>query len=199
MGQQNTKQESISLPTGKFFKHSYCLSHENKVLKIKNKNIDLSFLVNDYDTQLIMQVFYYKLKHLGYNLSILKHVYTGYRIENILYSFVKEGVPINGDEMINDLNITVEKYEPRLNNIYYHLNNGSILIAGIVLTTEFVNTLFNKTIENRTLSDIILITGYDSENLFIKTTWTNVILTIPNILLKNIREIWNINIKCNFK
>jgi len=195
MGQQNTKQESLSLPSGKNFKHSYCLRHENKVLKNKIKNVDLSFLIKDYNTQLVMQVFYYKLKHLGYTLSILKNVYTGYRIENILNSFVKEGIPVIGDELINDLEITVECYEPHLNNIYYHLNNGSILIAGIILTTEFVNTLFEKIVEDRVLSDIILITGYDSSNFFIKTTWTNVILTIPNKFLKNIREIWNVNIK----
>jgi len=195
MGQQNTKQESLSLPSGKNFKHSYCLRHENKVLKNKIKNVDLSFLIKDYNTQLVMQVFYYKLKHLGYTLSILKNVYTGYRIENILNSFVKEGIPVIGDELINDLEITVECYEPHLNNIYYHLNNGNILIAGIILTTEFVNTLFEKTVEDRVLSDIILITGYDSSNFFIKTTWTNVILTIPNKFLKNIREIWNVNIK----
>ena len=205
MGQQNSKENGLSkeitLPTGKYFKHSYCLKHENKVLKNKIKGIDLSFLIDDYNTQLIMQVFYYKLKHLGYTLGVIKHVYTGYRIEHIFNSFVKEGVPIKNDEMIDDLTITVECYEPHLNNIYYHLNKGSILVAGIILTEEFIKNLFENfdkfdkfdKFDNKVLSDIILITGYDSSNFFIKTTWISGILTIPNKYLKNIREIWNIN------
>ena len=43
-------------------------------------------------------------------------------------------------------------------------------------------------------TDTILVVGYDLDTFFIKTKWSNKILKIENCFIKNIKELWNIEL-----
>ena len=80
-----------------------------------------------------------------------------------------------------------------LDNIKYFLSNFSVLIAGIIIDKKFAKSIFNLDIENKS-SDVILIVGYTSDSLIIKTNWKTIYLEIPYKFICNIKEMWNINI-----
>ena len=49
--------------------------------------------------------------------------------------------------------------------------------------------------KSNNISDIILIVGYNSSNIFIKTEWCNEIISVKNNYINHIKEIWNVEIK----
>jgi len=195
MGQQQTKpkENDIVLPINKHFKLSYNTHETIKVLAEKKEHIDFSTLVQDFHSFLILRLIYQKLHMLGYTFK--EHYWSSSQthISKILDVIKEDGILIN-NELFNDFDMSYTCYEPTLNNVYSFLNEGKILVAGIILTEPFVKEYFNKE-TNTTTSDIVLIVGYDTHTFFIKTIWCEQILKIPNTYIKNIRELWNIEIK----
>ena len=188
MGVQNSKN-GYYMPDRKIFKLSYCIHKNITLSEIKNTNTDLSILVSDYsDVEVLSQLLYYKLKHIGYtNLKIINIEFPYYSLEHIIDNIK--------NIFIKDLKIKKECYEPNLNNIYHFLNKGRILLAGIILNDEFATEVLKlNLLDNQIVSDIILIVGYNTENIFIKSNWCKDILKVDNKFLNNIKELWNVEI-----
>ena len=201
MGAQSSKENEF-IPDKKNFKISYCINKNIKTIS-EIKNTDLSSLLDDYEfIGAIMSLFYYKLKHMGYNIHPINIEFPYYRLEQILDNIQYKGIIISNHNVLNYLKIINECYAPNLNNIYHFLNDGHILLAGIILDHLFAKEvlkveIFEKNVISDVISDVILIVGYDNDNIFIKTTWTKNILKIDNKFLTNIKEIWNV--KLNLK
>jgi len=181
MGVNSSKNLEYNIPDQKIFKLSYII-YKNIEIKSEIKSIDLSqFIFNETDN-IITSFLKLKLKNEGYSLTNLKIEYN--TIETIFNNF----------NQTFDFKIISDCYKPNLNNIYHFLNNGNILLAGIILEPIFLKDILKIEQEN-TVSDYILIVGYDFENFFIKTNWCNHILKIDNKFIKNIKEIWDVKIK----
>ena len=195
MGAQNSKNDYY-IPDKKMFKLSYCI-HKNIKTISEIKEINLSSLLDEYECiGAIMSLFYYKLKHMGYSIHPINIEFPYYRLEQILDNIQCKGIIISNHNILNDLKIINDCYAPNLNNIYHFLNNGNILLAGIILSDDFAKEVLKIEIfENDIVSDVILIVGYDTDNIFIKSTWTKDVIKIDNKFLINIKEIWNVELK----
>ena len=91
------------------------------------------------------------------------------------------------------MSIVGKPYKVSLNNIKYLLSQGNILIAGIVLDERFGMEVLQKVVHSL-LTDIVLIVGYNAENIYILSNWKPEIIKIDNCFVDNILEIWNIEI-----
>ena len=184
------------------FKLSYVVHENIKTISNSLNNINLSNLIGEnHNVSIIMQFMYYKLKQVGYNLTPLKIEYQIYNINDILNEFKFKGISVLNHALLNDFKLNSQCYEPNLNNIYYFLNKGEILLGGIILNEKFLSNVLKidtfkiSNISDIIMSDIILIVGYNSENIYIKTKWCKKNIKIKNEYLNNIKEIWNIEIK----
>lgn len=201
MGQQQTKALNnngiYNIPKKKNFKLSYCVQENVSELSEKRDYINLNNVIEEYtNNHLVMQIIYYKCKHAGYSLK--EHVYpqNSYRIDHILEDISDIGLLLSNNVILNDIIIKRACYEPNLNNIYCFLNKGKILIGGIILTPHFIKSVLNMEVhQDETISDIVLIVGYDTDCLLLKTKWCEEIVKIENKYIKNLREIWNVEIE----
>jgi len=198
MGQKQTKQSEYFIPTTKNFKISYCVQETITELVEKKEYIDLSKILQEYSTlNLVLQVLYYKCKHQGYNFKEFNVIPISYRIDHILEYISDKGILLSNNAVINDINIIRNCYQPKLNNIYHFLNKGNILIGGIILNEIFISQVLKMDLFEYydIISDIILIVGYDSTSIYLKTTWSKELIKMDNKFVKNIREIWDIEIE----
>jgi len=196
MGKQQSKEYYI--PDKKNFKLSYCVQESIHEIAEKHEYINLSKLVEEYTTSnLVLQLLYYKLKHEGYSFKEYNVIPISYRIDHILEYISDKGLFLFNNASINDIKIIKTCYESNLNTVYYFLNKGKILLCGILLNEEFIQHVLKiEPFDIHTIiSDIILIVGYDTDSIYIKTNWYEHLIKMENIFIKNIREIWNIEIK----
>ena len=172
-------QSQSNLPSGKKYTVSYCKQHSGKETDIKIlDSIDLSNLLSG---DLIGSVYKYKTRFLGYSIPPI--TYENNRPLNLLLKSIK----------LENFDIKPRCYTVSLDNIKYFLSRFDILIAGIIIDKKFAKGMFDITIENKA-SDIILITGYTSDSLILRTNWKQTHLEIPFNFICNIKEIWNISI-----
>jgi len=197
MGQQQTKQLNYNIPNMKMFKLSYCIQNNIEFISEIKEQIDLSLLVNEFKVGIPLQFIYYKLKHAGYVFKEYSIDLQIYRLDELLNYFSNKGIFLSKNAVINDVKIKSKCYESNLNNIYHFLNKGNILLGGIILNEDFITNVLKLDILDytKTISDIILIVGYNQTHIYLKTNWSNDILKVENKFIKNIREIWNIDLK----
>ena len=202
MGQKQTKQAlEYYIPTKKNFKLSYCVQENVSEVAEKKEYINLSKLIEEYNSSnLILQVLYYKCKHEGYSFKENPVSQISYRIDHILEYISDKGLYLQNNAILNDIKINRVCYEPNLNNIYSLLNKGNILLAGIILTEKFIIDVLKMDVldYHDIMSDIILIVGYDTTTIFLKTMWCENLIKIDNKFIRNIREIWDIQIQTFF-
>jgi hypothetical protein len=196
MGQTISTNLSYNIPTTKNFKLSYCVQKTIKQQVEKKECVDLSNLVEEYQCGIVLQFIYYKLKHEGYCFKEYPIEQSIYRIDDLLETFSEKGIMLSNNAIINDIKIKKNCYEPTLDTIYHFLNNGKILLGGILLDSTFLKEVLNITLNKQPIiSDTILIVGYNNDSLYLKTVWCDEIIKVENIYLSNIREIWDIEIK----
>jgi hypothetical protein len=194
MGQTQTKRYYI--PTTKNFKLSYRIQENVPQCEILKK-INLSKLVEEYKSvNLVSQLLYYKCNHQGYSFKEYPVSTLSYRLDHIFEYISEKGIFLNGNAIISDLSINYTCYYSNLNNIYYFLNKGSILVGGIILNKKFINEVLQMDSNNQDImSDIILIVGYDTDSIYLKTNWCENIVKMDNSFINNIKELWNVEIK----
>jgi len=202
MGQHQTKHQKYYIPSKKLFKMSYCIQENISESITKKEYVDLSKLVEGYeDIGLMLQFIYYKLKHEGYSFKEYSISQITYRLDQIFDYINDNGIFLSNNSVINDFRIIKKCYEPNLNNIYFFLNKGQILLGGIILDEKFITDVLHMEIgkngngKNSIISDIVLIIGYDENTIYLKTEWCENTVKIDNKFVSNIREIWNIEIK----
>ena len=194
MGQENSKPENGTVPTEKLYHLSYVVNKTINTVEEINGQQDLSYILEPYDrVGLIMQIVYYKLKNHGYSLKPLNIEFNYSTINEILDEISKKGLPISNNT-IKDIKIISNCYQPQLNTIYHFLNQGEILLCLIILDQEFFKVVLNIDKKSGIATDTILVVGYDLDTFFIKTKWSSKILKLENKFLKNIKEIWNVEI-----
>ena len=182
-----------TLPLGKRYIISYCSQYNVNATEFVPETVLLNIsILNKSPNDLINSVFYHKLNAIGYSIEqrpLFKN------ISNIPLETILEQVTIKSKTGIILSDIIVHRmcYYPTLINIKSLLSKGSILIAGLILTTKFCENVLKQTV-NTLITDIVLIVGYTELGLLIKTTWTPEVIEIPNEYLSNFKEIWDIYI-----
>ena len=176
MGQQQTKH--YNLPLGKDYINSYCRGHQLKKDSEIFNSINLENLVPDYPS--ISDVFNYKLNGVGYSFKTKPPV-----VINPLNKLINTTILPKDVEWSSKCYLVNEKIIKML------VSQGNILIAGIIMDNDFLFEVLKVT-NDTTLSDIILITGYNEESFIIKTKWTLETIEISWDYLGYIQEIWNI-------
>jgi hypothetical protein len=139
---------------------------------------------------------HYKIKHLGYNIKqfITEEFGIPLPLNEILERILNKGIKSElSNEKLNDIEITIQCFYPKLKNIKRLLSSGSILIGGLIIDHKLLK--FFDINESTILSDIVLIVGYTAECIIIRTTWIIESLSIPNEFIDNFKELWDINIK----
>jgi len=199
MGQTPSKtfNDEHFIPTERLFKLSYTTKTPSKIVTEKLEAINLSVLLEEYPNNIcvFMQFLYQKIKFNGYNLKSINIDFSNSSIMTILKDLNENGFPvINGQ--IKDVKIIKNCYESNLNNIYYFLNQGTILLAMIILDSEFITQSLKLSEENLKdiATDAVIIVGYDADNFYIKTNWFKFIVKVENKFIINIKEIWDIDI-----
>jgi len=202
MGQGVSKQKKIiiDLPLGKNYIISYCRQYNIHEPVETREQIDLSKIIEENDCknipQLIYSVLYYKIKHLGYNTDnfISEDFAIQLPLNEILETILSRGIKSElHHENLNDLEISIECFYPKVKNIKRLLSMGNILIGGLILDRKLL--LFLEINDSVILSDIVLIVGYNTQFIMIKTTWISEILNLPIEFIDNFKELWNINVK----
>jgi hypothetical protein len=208
-GSLSKESKLIKLPKTKKYLISYVkLENIPKQNEYDNKNeINLSNVFTDlgpskYSVKLIYGALIYKLKMIGFWIipNIPDFDFNKESPLNIILENIKNGFLLSDYSDLLDVEIKTNGYYATIENIRYLLNNGNILVAGIILDNELINNLTNENESNETVSDIILILGYNPTGLIIRTTWFN---EQKNIILDynfidNIKEVWNITISNSF-
>jgi hypothetical protein len=172
-------QTQSTIPSGKKYLVSYCKQHNVKESTKLLESVDLSNLL--VRKGLLNSVFEYKTRFLGYSFKPIDF---------------ETGIPLNKilkNVKLENLSFKCRCYTVSLENIKYFLSNFNVLIAGVIIDKKLSKEIFKKEINTKP-SDIVLIVGYTPENLLLKTTWFEEILSLPFEFLCNIKEIWNINI-----
>jgi len=184
MGQAQSKK-NYNLPLGKNFIISYCRHHSIKKEQAIHEEINLEKIVSgDSTLDLILSVFNYHLSHNGINVKC-KNIqpFRGTLHEILLGIKGSYKHPIE-----------TKCYFSEPTNIKALLTNGNVLIAGIIIDSEFANDYLDTNFTN-TRSDIVLIVGYTQNEYIIKTTWCLETIKLPWESLGNIKEVWNISVK----
>ena len=197
MGQENTKlfQEN-RVPREKLFKLSYIV-HKNVKENAETKSLNLTTLLEPFkNVDIIMQFLYCRLNSSGYNLKPLNIELSCRNVNEIFDEINVKGFPIKNNTLIKDIEIIKNCYRPTLNNIYHFLNRGNILLGFIILDETFVNETLNLKNFKTIATDLVLIVGYSPESILIKTKWVDETLKIDNKFINNIRELWDITVKC---
>jgi hypothetical protein len=195
MGQTTSKPGEFVIPMKKNFKLSYLIYEQiNEIPEIKEE-IDLRILVENY-SGLLEGFIFHKCKQIGYTLVSPKLNVISIRIDTILNDIKHKGIHVSNTSF-NDFILDKKCYKPTLNTIYHFLNNGKILLAGIILTDAFTQETLKMHLHecNDIISDIILIVGYNQEHIYIKTEWCKNVLQIKNTFIDNIKEVWDVDIK----
>jgi hypothetical protein len=197
MGQQFSKEnEEYFIPNRKMFKLSYVVHDTIKTKSEILESIDLSSILGTSNVSIIMQFLYYKLKLQGYTLTPLKIEFPCFSINDILDQVNFKGITVLNHSPLNDFKLVKKCYKPKLNNIYHFLNKGIILLGFIILNENFLSNILHIGLNNyNVISDVILIVGYDKENIFIKTSWYKENIKIQNEYMDNIKELWDVEIK----
>ena len=200
------------LPSGKNYSMSYI-----KYINV-NINVNLMFVDNinlsnviHFDNliiqypkesgilKLIYSAMWYKITNLGYsikeNISYL-NLNLNDPLNECLDKIITHGFLNKHEDVLSDLIITKQCYQSNLNNIKYLLCNGNILVAGILIDNEFISQVLDSDeIINDIISDIIIIIGFNSDSLIIKTNWVENVINLNFSFIDNIKEICNFEIK----
>jgi hypothetical protein len=199
MGQQISKEnEEYYIPNRKMFKLSYVIYETNKTKSEILESVDLSNVLGTSKVSIIMQFLYYKLKLEGYTLTPLKIEFPCFSINDILYQVNFKGIAVLNHTPLNDFKIIKNCYKSKLNNVYHFLNKGIILLGFIILNEKFISDVLHIDTSDyiyTVISDVILIVGYDKENIFIKSSWSKENIKVKNEYIDNIKEIWDVQIK----
>ena len=194
MGQLESK--NVNLPWGKNYIISYCSQSNIHEPKETPPEVDLSTLINYHckkTIDLIYGVIYYKLKNNGYDLPIYYNkIHTVMPLNNLLDLLNNFSSP-NHYEILDDVVIDKKCFHPRLKNIKRLISNGNILVGGLIIDEKLKHYLNSN--EANELTDVVLIVGYNTEFILIKTTWTNNIINLSMDFIDNFKELWDINIK----
>jgi hypothetical protein len=200
----------ISINTNKYNVKNYLISYVKQCNysyddSIHKNNIDLSNFYISLESEnkiysLIYGSLFYKLNEIGYSIKpIIPRYIPGNEnsLEDIIKKIMEYGFLLsNYSDVLNDLIITRTCYYPTLNNIKSLLNQGNILIGGILIDSELINFLEKDNISDTNTiigSDIILIMGYSDLGLLIKTNYSDVLIDYK--FIDNIKEVWNIVLK----
>ena len=196
MGQENTKFKESRVPREKIFKLSYIV-HKNVKENEEVKTLNLTTILEPFKgVDIIMQFLYYGFKTSGYDLKPLNIELICNNVNDIIDEINVKGFPISNNTLIKDIKIIKSCYRPTLNNIYHFLNRGNILLGFIILDETFVNEILNIKDFKTIATDLVLIVGSTHESILIKSKWVDETLKISNKYLSNIRELWDISIKC---
>lgn len=167
MGQSGSKDNNFN------FKPSNCKKEIINDYTKRNKSIDLCRIVENYDVHPVLQVFYYKVKHLGYDIPSIDLHIPCIRLEQIIQKISEIGIPLT-EGYLTDINVLATCYESNLSIIYKCIDNGSILIGGIM----------DK--------GIVLVIGYDQESVILKIK--DSYFSLKNEEVHCIKELWDIQI-----
>jgi len=188
-----------SVPFGKNYQISYCkhsklkcvngLTSETNLIngiKINNKN----------HINLILSVFYNKINANGYSLKYMdNHLLINLPLDEVINSIIKKGFYSSGHQKkLSDIIINPKCYIPKLKNIRSLVYMGNVLIAGLVIDSEFSKNILKCELKE-IVTEIVLIVGYTEKSILIKGIWNNELLSIPNEYIDYIKEIWNIEIE----
>jgi hypothetical protein len=200
MGQQISKEnQEYLIPNQKKIKLSYVVHETIKTKSEILESVDLSNILGTSKVSIIMQFLYYKFKIEGYSLTPLKIEFPCFSIFNILNEINVKGIAVLNNTELNDFKISKKCYKPKLNNIYHFLNKGIILLGLIILNEKFMSNILQIDTsdynDNNIISDVILIVGYDKENIFIKSSWCKENIKVKNEYIDNIKEIWDVELK----
>lgn len=193
----NTNSTAFKLP----YENKYFFSYEkqydsNGIIK---DSIDLSNFIQD-NGNFIYQIIFNQIINLGYSIKLKVPKMDLYKktstIKEIIQSIKAYGF-LSSDytDNLSDLKFTSKCYFPRLKNIKILLSQNHILIAGIIIDHELMKSILPNFVLKNEVSDIIVIVGYNSENILIKTLWTPEVLSINISFIQNIKEIWTILIE----
>jgi len=202
MGQNSSKtfNDEHFIPSERLFKLSYTVYKSTSKYDNEVQTVNLSNLLDEYHNNsnigVFMQFFYQKFKFNGYNLKPINFDF-GYRsIHDIIMDISNNGFPVSNNEFFKDIKIIKSCYKPSLDTIYNFLNQGKLLLAMIILDTDFITECLKLTQENLKdiATDAVVIVGYDKFNFYIKTNWFKFIVKVENKYINNIKEIWDIDI-----
>jgi len=188
---------SLKIPDKNNYFCSYEKQYDYHTHSVIKESVDLSNYINN-SGNFIYQHIINQIKSLGYSIKLDVPIIPVYNkkstIKKIISSIESIGF-LSSDytDRLSDLIFKSKCYFPRIENIRTLLSDENILIAGIVLDEELFK--FLKQTYKKDVSDIICIVGYDSENILIKTTWTNETISINNKFVPNLYELWTINIE----
>ena len=197
-------ESKISLPSEKIFYCSYCKQDDYKFTILK-EYVDLINLINikkidfNYIVDFINKTLYYKIKNLGYSIKETPTSFINTKeisLKQIIENICERGFfSSDKTERLTDIIIKPICYKPTLNNIKGLLSDGNILIAGIIIDDDFnANVLNNQIVIRENVSDIIIIIGYNENNISVLSNWYEEPFFINNKFVSNIIEIWNIEI-----
>jgi hypothetical protein len=200
MGQNSSKtfNDEHFIPSERLFKLSYTVYKSISNGPLETSSVNLSNLLDEYHNNIgvFMQFFYQKFKFNGYNLKPINFNF-GYRsIHDIIMDISNNGFPVSNNEFFKDIKIIKSCYKPSLDTIYNFLNQGKLLLAMIILDTDFITDSLKLSHENLKdiATDAVVIVGYDQFNFYIKTNWFKFIVKVENKFINNIKEIWDIDI-----
>ena len=187
MGQTNSKYNYLI----SYVKQHSCKDSE----EILANEIDLSnfFIASESENKIYYLIYgslFYKLNEIGYSIKpIIPRYIPGNNnsLEDIIKKITEYGFLLsNYSDVLDDLIITRTCYYPTFNNIKILLNQGNILIGGILIDSNLIpNTIIG--------SDIILIMGYSDSGLLIKKSDGSE--EYISISTRNIKEVWTIVLK----
>jgi hypothetical protein len=173
--------QSTSLPSGNVLV-SYCKQHSfNEPIKILD-TVDLSNVLNP-ERGLLNSVYEYHVRFLGGTFTPIEF---------------EKGLPLNKMLKIKRLGhfkVKSRCYTVSLENIKKMISNFDILIAGVIIDKKFSKFIFGKVLEK--VFDLVLIVGYTTDSLILKTNWFKENVEIPFEYICNIKEIHNITIQSN--
>jgi hypothetical protein len=192
---------TLTIPSGKNYTISY--TKHSKFKAVPNLESETNLVTgininNRTHLDLIYSVFYNNINNNGYSLKVgkqLKEVPAGLTLEELLKNIIKYGF-WNSDrsKTLKDIVVTPKCYSPKPKVIRSLVYSGNVLIAGLIIDSALSKVLFNVELDE-IVTEIVLVIGYNENEILIKTTWNPEIVGIPNEHISSIKEIWNIEIQ----
>jgi len=190
---RTSSSKQYNLPSSKKFVYSYCKQHTYELKNKKRNIVDLSNLINK-NTSLLYKGLYYKLNNIGYSIDeVTQFINTDGSLKEILEEICVKGFIDKNKKLLIEMIPTC--YLPTENNIINLLSDGNIIFAGIFIDDDFAKNVLNEMFTlDKTLTDIVLITGYDNNSYKILTNWTDEIISVNKEFINNFVELWNVEI-----
>jgi hypothetical protein len=174
----------------KRFVYSYCkqINYQQKSKTKKSVEIDVSDKKCKNVVQLIYKALYYKVNNLGYNIKeCTNHFIKKNTIKEIIDEICIKGFSSSDKTDNLVLKMIPTCYKPTQENIISLLNDGNIVIAGIIVDNDILSC-------KNIVSDTVIITGYNDTSFKVRSIDSYDL--VPFKCIDNFVEIWNIEIKC---